>query len=754
MVELLEKAIPRNSIFKTYLSNCVEYISKLRPDLTRDRIENYIKNVLVAKNQKMINNLNQAIEMGADLAAVRHGEDRLWPTINAIRSSDPSSDSKARSYGNLVELKNYDLSAWMNDYKNKIISPFGTSYETVDKCSSFLKGMVDMKKAERKKEKKLMLKAKKDGNKTAEVFHNNNQATIKINMNSYIGAMGSGYNNLSSIANYNSVTSISRFFIMNSYAHAERFLESNFYFRNEEQLINFIVTCNLLGPAPERINEVMSKMNFKYPTVEEVTSFLIGCLERYDNVRDNSRSRTLISKCTREQLCFMYYMSNMKHLVFNNPEFFRPWFDELFSSEHVQYVDCQPGDIGKLDGDLVIVLSTVYNDMLPKSEKSGNNISVYDCIETAPEIAKKMYCIGLHMQRLMDQIQEVFDLFMDHNVAIGYVNEHKNQYRDAVVVSDTDSIIFTTKSWVEWYTGGRKIDSVAFNVNALVVYWISKANANILYHVSRNFGALKDDLLTMNMKNEFMMPVEILTSLKKHYASILKIQEGVFYKKPRMDIKGVGLRGSNFSSGVLNYTSWFIETLIYDIYNNGTVDAEKKILEVLRFERLIYDSLMRGETQFLSIEPVKNREEYAEPDKSIFFNYTMWEQVFGEKYGHIVIPTKCYVVPLINVKSKSFVEGLKSRNETMGLAWERFVKSTDKAINRIPINPITNQIPEELRPICDFKNIVFSNTRPLYLMMSTLGITAGNNKKKPVLFSELYGWVSEEEGAKALEHIV
>ena len=356
MIELLEKAIPRDSVFKAYLNNCVEYISKLRPDLSRDRIENYIKNVLVAKNQKMINNFNQAIEMGADLSAVRHGEDRLWPTINAIRSSDPQSDSKARSYGNLTELKNYDLSAWMNDYKNKIISPFGTSYETVDKCSSFLKGMVDMKKAERKKEKKLMLKAKKEGNKTAEVFHNNNQATIKINMNSYIGAMGSGYNNLSSIANYNSVTSISRFFIMNSYAHAERFLESNFYFRNEEQLINFIVTCNLLGPAPERINEVMSKMGFKYPTVEEVTSFLIGCLERYDNVRDNSRSRTLISKCTREQLCFMYYMSNMKHLVFNNPEFFRPWFDELFSSEHVQYVDCQPGDIGKLDGDLVIVL--------------------------------------------------------------------------------------------------------------------------------------------------------------------------------------------------------------------------------------------------------------------------------------------------------------------------------------------------------------------------------------------------------------
>lgn len=751
-MELIEKAITRTSIFDAYVTNTVEFLKRMRPDIPEETLSEFIKNMLIEKNAGMIERLKRAKLNGEDLNAKRKPEDRLWPTIEGIRSSDPENpSSKAHIYGEECELHGYELTKWIFDYRSKIISPFGSVYQTVDINPSFLKGMVDMKKAERKKEKKLMLGAKKEGNRTAEVFHNNQQATIKINMNSYIGGMGSGFSNLSSVANYNSVTSISRFFIMYSYAHAERFLESNFYFRCEEQLINFIVTCITQGPSDDRIRDVMDRNCIAYPDVEEVVTFLIGCLERYDNLRPNDNAKTLIRSCSRERLSFLYYMSNMKHIVNRNGTYYRDWINRLFDS-NVEEIDCEASDINKLDGDLVIVLSTVYNSLLPTNPKSGNNISVYDCIEQSPEIAKRLYQLGYHMQKCMDEIQEVFDLFTDHNVSIGYVNEHRNQYRDAVIVSDTDSIIFTTKSWVEWYAGNIKLDSVAFNINALVVYWISKANSNILYHVSKNLGALNKDLLTMAMKNEFMMPIEILTSLKKHYVSILKIQEGVFYKNPRMDIKGVNLRGSNFSSSVLNYVTWFIDTLIKDIYENGEVDPSKKIIEVLRFEKMVHDSLMKGETTFLSIEPVKDKSEYAEPDSSIYFNYRFWEAVFSEKYGHIDIPTKCYVVPLVDARSPEFISELQAKDEKIGNAWDKFVNGTSKNVTRIVINPIVNTIPQEIRYNCNYRAIVYENTKPLYLILSTLGINAGNDIKRIVLFSDLYGAVSSEEGAKALEH--
>lgn len=748
MHDLYDVGIKRPDILNSYFENMVTYLHLMRPNDDIAKIREFVRNKLVKINNRLVANLKEARRKGESPENYKD----CWPTVRMIRNSVEGSTE--HSYGNITEYPDYDLFKWVKEFNSKIISPFGTYYETVDHNSSFLKGMVDMKKAERKSEKKLMLLAKKEGNRTAETFHNNNQATIKINMNSYIGAMGSGFNNMSSIANFNSVTSIARFFIMNSYGHAERFLESNFYFRTEEQLINFIITCVECGPSDEVINRIMSENSYiRYPSVQEVTDFFINCLRRYDSFCDTSAVVELISKLSKERLCFMFYMSNMKQLVFKNDKFFREWVKDLFSMENVDMVACEAKDVNKLDGDLAIVVSTVYNDLLPRNAK-GNNISIYDCINEAPEIAKKMYCIGLHMQAKMNKLRPIFDLFMDHEVAIGYVVELKNQYRDAIVVSDTDSIIFTTKSWVEWYTGTHKISTDAFNINALIVYWLSKANANILYHVSKNFGALKKDMLTMAMKNEFMMPVEILTSLKKHYASILKIQEGVFYATPRMDIKGVNLRGSNFSKGVLNYAEWFIKSLIDDIYEHGTVDPRKKILEVLRFERMISDSLKRGETQFLPVEPVKMKEEYAEPEKSIYFNYLFWEEVFGDKYGHIQLPTKCFVVPLLGVKNVKFIEQLKSRDEAIGEKWQKYVSSATKDINRIPINPITNKIPEEIIPISDFRSIVYSNTKSMYLIMQSLGITSGISKGKVALYSDLYGWVSEEEGKLALEHTV
>ena len=109
---------------------------------------------------------------------------------------------------------------------------------------------------------------------------------------------------------------------------------------------------------------------------------------------------------------------------------------------------------------------------------------------------------------------------------------------------------------------------------------------------------------------------------------------------------------------------------------------------------------------------------------------------------------------LKGVKNVKFIEQLKSVDEAIGNKWKTFVSAATKDINRIPINPITNKIPDEIIPICDFRSIVYSNTKSMYLIMQSLGITSGISKGKVALYSDLYGWVSEEEGKLALEHTV
>ena len=48
--------------------------------------------------------------------------------------------------------------------------------------------------------------------------------------------------------------------------------------------------------------------------------------------------------------------------------------------------------------------------------------------------------------------------------------------------------------------------------------------------------------------------------------------------------------------------------------------------------------------------------------------------------------------------------------------------------------------------VADYKAVVYANTRPLYLTMASLGITLGNSKKLNSLYSDVYGWISADEG--------
>lgn len=690
---------------------------------------------------------------------------KTWPTLKVIKAVDPHKpNSKELSYGNLVEFPEMDMLEFCNDYRDKIISPFGSVYETTDKKTSFLTNKIIKDGDKRKRFKKCMLHARKIVDVAGTSAYNNLQASVKRNMNSTSGAMGCNGNFLSSPANYNSITSIARFFIMNAYAHGERFLESNFYFRTIEQVLNFITTCVKLSPNDQKILDVCHRHSLHLPDAEEVYSWLINNLRKYYFGEDTKIIHDSLLHVSPAKLAFMFYMSNLYNIMQTNSDYWKTWVNDILHLDKVDFSrEYNLDDVNKLDGDLVIVLSTIYNDLLPKNKKD-NNISLYDCLspqpeqgvpEAHPEVVQKFIAIGKHMTDMLTGIEEMFDIFMNHKVGIGYIVEHKHMYRNAIVLSDTDSIIFTTKSWVQWYTGSLAITEDAFAINALIVFLLTKATVCLQYRVSEAFNAVGKDLLTMAMKNEFMMPIEILTYAKKHYCSILKIQEGVVFNKPRLDIKGVGLRGSTYSSCTREYTNWFISSLIDELCTKGSVDPKEKIREVLRYERMVRDDLKAGNTTFLAIESVKNPDEYADPNRSIYFNYTAWEQIFAGKYGSIMIPTKTYVVDVKGVANPKYKAYLDKKSPEIANRLEVFLQGLKKGkeLNSIPINNNLDKIPEELLCITDIHGIVYKQTKPMYIILRSLGIALGSDPDtETVLFSDVYGWISSAEGSLAKEH--
>lgn len=771
-VELFDTPCKRDTALNAYVENMVTYLKLMHPDKDEQSLRDGVKQIARDRINHLKDNNRKAVAEGLTVEEATKKYGKLYPTLKMVQATDPANPNpRKRSYGNLVEVSNMDILKFGAVYTDKIMSPFCSVYEPTNKVTSFLTNKIIKDKSKRSSKKKLMLNAKKVGDMSTARVYNNQQATVKINMNSTSGAMGCDGNFLSSPANYNAITSICRFFVMNSYAHAERFLEGNFYFTTIEQIINHIVNCIRLGPKSEYVMSVYNRSTVPLylPTIDDVTNFLFDKLYRYNKntpEENKAKIRDLVSKLDQGMLTFVYYMSNLKQLIQVNEGFFRPWLDDFLTDTNVDYSqEYDLSEINKIDGDLITVVSTVYNSMLPKNKK-GNNISVYDCLspqpaqgvnEAHPEIVQKFIAISKHMQHKLAQIEEIFNVFMRHDVGISRIPEHKHMYRDTVTLSDTDSIIFSTQHWVDWYCDSLIVDERSFAINALIVFFLTKSTVYLQYQVSKKLGCCGKDLLTMNMKNEFMMPVLISTAAKKNYASVLKIQEGVVFANPRLDIKGVNLRGSTFSPSTIAYTQWFIQDIIDTVTRGERVDPRKKIIDVLRYERLILDDLYNGGTTYLPIKSIKLANEYADSSKSLYFNYQVWESVFAPKYGSILIPTKTYVVPVHNLADPKYIKYLeKADPETAERLKQALVVFKDKDINQIPINSMLKEVPDVLRKAMRVRSIIYSQTSPLYLIMKSLGLNigadAGKMGTRPELFSDVYGWISGEEAQQALPY--
>ena len=81
--------------------------------------------------------------------------------------------------------------------------------------------------------------------------------------------------------------------------------------------------------------------------------------------------------------------------------------------------------------------------------------------------------------------------------------------------------------------------------------------------------------------------------------------------------------------------------------------------------------------------------------------------MFGEKYGNIAVPTKCYVLPLNDIYTYSYRHWLEEHSPNVSKKFNDFLdKNPNKKITRIPINPFTNQIPEELRKVTNYKAVI------------------------------------------------
>lgn len=696
--------VQRESLLKAYCDNQVSFMRTQYPNEPVEKLEAIVKAIIKERIKR--------------------------PQVEIIHHPSPGNS----------ELKKVDLITHIKQNSTKIITPCGTIYKSTDDQVAFDKQFIDMLRNNRDVAKKAMLKYKAEGRTQEAKLEDYKQSLSKILVNSIIGSNGNSQNAMYDLESFSGVTSMARYGVMMAYTYVERFLTSNFYFPNIEAVINYIITTRRKCPPREVIYGLTTKYGLVNPLPCEVADSLVESMKYYVSNIEGCRLKLnrILEVMPLHEVTFIHYSRNLYNLFTANPEFWKKWI-YTFTHHHEQdYADgirildseLGPNDIFAVDGDLRQVMATVYTDML-----KGEQINKLP--EKDPLKAQALAVYGHYMQKQLDDISDLFEVFLHNDTFVSEIHVQKNIVRKCVAISDTDSVIFTTKHLVEWFLGGPiKFSQDAYNVNAIIVYLLTKSIASIIRHGSIARGATGDNIGMIEMKNEYLYPVLIKTGIGKHYAGRITVQEGNFLPKPTMDIKGVAFMSSNVPKISHDFLKKFLIDIQDEMIQYGNIYVADFIMKAYAYEDSILKSLNAGEFTYFTNIAIRNAEEYAHPESSIFVNYTFWQEVFSDKYGVINIPTK---VPIIPIRPKAlndpqYLSWLEQNSPDIYNNLMKFKKKNPKKqISRIPLALTLVTVPEEIVPLIHTRPIVYKNMAPVQLALKSLAVDLGNPKKMPLL---------------------
>lgn len=635
-----------------------------------------------------------------------------------------------------------DFLSYLSIQDNNIRTPYGASYCRPDERESMFSKIITDRQASRKEVKKDMILAEARGDEQTRLLKYFRQLYIKTSINIYSGVMKSNTNFKSHIS-YNAITSISRFGIMMGYSFVERMLGGNFYFKTYNDVVNWTITLLREKPKDNKLQFLIDDFKLPVITTEMAAQHFSDQIMKYDSSFDINQLINFFSRMSPTELAFVYYGSNLKAVFFDSPEL-RTFTSDIISLDNVVPYEGKIGSIFTLPDESIFIYTLVLiADSLKDAE--GNNITHDRIDKEFPEIAKRIYDVYHSVESRMHRIESLFNTFVLVESLPHDVIEHKNMKREVVVLSDTDSILFSTAGWVEWLFNGPEVSDRAANVSAFVILLACKALVHVFRTIDSRMGMMEEHIDTLSMKNEYMYDVFLRVVHAKSYAGFNSYKEGAKLPKRKLDIKGRVFIDSNLCSETTDHMKKFFT----DVFNI-TSDKDKILTSdwllryVIRFEQKILKNVKSGSHKFFKTTPIKSKANYAKPLSSSYFYYLLWDEIFKESYGVMDIPAKTKVISL----SESSVNALESNPDLNPEFREKLVaflrKYKKKSLMAVYI-PLDRDIPKELDPIVDYRKCITTNCFGFYLLLRSFEITVPFvSKKEPRLLSDVYvGIVSE-----------
>lgn len=632
--------------------------------------------------------------------------------------------------GGNLKLNKTKLSEFSGKMSDAIATPSGSFYEPHYVQMSLMSEFAEDGLALRKVLKGKQFTCKSAGDDVGALQAFFAQTQVKINLNSLPGGFGSPFNIFYDKGGYNSITSVARALIAHAYTTCELGLGGNPAIFDIEELINWIMIVTGKMPTNEKINDVTEQYRIKWASKSDLFEYFHDTLSWYDPSVDKDQLKELISKLNKYEIQYLFYLGNLPNLIFKNDNVFRPIIESILTHDMIPTEGIDPKEFKNIDDDILAVAMTIRT-------KELEGINIKKIVNEAPEVAKLIVATANHISGCIESISALFETFVYHEVSTPKILTRKHMKRHSVVVSDTDSIIFTSKNWLEWYTGSLEgLSQNSYDIAALATYLITKINEDTMAKFAIDCGATGKYVHQMQMKNEYLYPILLIYDIKKTYCGIIRVQEGVICPDGDLDLKGGALRSSNIPQQSLDFTKEFIEKHILQPAEKGKLKASDLLTTVLDYEVGIRGSLNKLETTFVERKSINPESQYKNPESSAWMYAVSWNDMFSADYGQFHPPDKVAILKLLK-PTLEYYEQVKSMNSSIYSKMQRYLDQYGKFPTSIVIPNNASGIPRELAPIVNVREIIYNNMRPTYMTLERLGINIGY-KSESALLSDIY----------------
>jgi DNA polymerase elongation subunit (family B) len=346
---------------------------------------------------------------------------------------------------------------------------------------------------------------------------------------------------------------------------------------------------------------------------------------------------------------------------------------------------------------------------------------------------------------IKNYIEDLWDNFRDfvfyNYPSFDRIQRLKNDKRKTVIIVDTDSNFLNLNPWVEFMfkfivepndkLAVRDTQQNRFIAINTMCYVITNMITEVLAKYTKGANIPKDFRSKINMKNEYLLSRIILSSKKKRYVASARLREGREIFPEKTEIKGMDFIKSTTRDETKQYFTKLIE--------NRILKVDKIIIgDVLRdlenFEKIILESLHKGERSFLIPASVKEIASYKDPFKMQGMRAVVaWNYLYPN--NTIELPEK---VDLIKVKLGTAMDIEKVREVSeehynimvKHILGNRIEKIADKGVQVIALPRNVDGIPEWILPFIDYRTIVTDNLKRFYSVLESLGIQTIKSSKR------------------------